>query len=77
MNYSSINASAETGAQVHPTDLRSLFHELNNQLSVALAHAELLEAKAADPAAHARATTVVSAVLEAMAIARSIRERAV
>ena len=59
------------------TDLRSLFHELNNQLGVALAHAELMEAKATDAGTHARATTVVTAVLEAMAVARSIRDRAI
>lgn len=75
MNYSSIGAPADTGAQVQSTDLRSLFHELNNQLSVALAHAELLEAKATDPGTHARATTVVTAVLDAMALARTIRDR--
>ena len=31
-------------------DLRTLIHRLNNQLGVILAHAELLEAKASDPA---------------------------
>ena len=31
-------------------DLRALFHRLNNQLGIILAHAELLEAKAADDA---------------------------
>ena len=38
-----------------PSDaLRALFHRLNNQLGIILAHAELLEAKAADDAAHVR-----------------------
>ena len=36
-------------------DLRLLFHRLNNQLGIILAHAELLEAKAPDDAEpHAR-----------------------
>jgi hypothetical protein len=49
---------------------------LNNQLGVILAHAELIEAKAADEAQRARANQVVSAALEAMAIARELRSSA-
>ena len=56
-------------------DLRSLFHRLNNQLGIILAHAELLEAKAPDDLARARAAQVVSSVLEAMGTAREIRNR--
>jgi hypothetical protein len=56
-------------------DLRMLFHRLNNQLGIILAHAELLEVKAADDLARARATQVVSSVLEAMSTAREIRNR--
>jgi hypothetical protein len=55
------------------SDLRSLFHRLNNQLGVILAHAELMEAKAADELGRARASQVVSSVLEAMGTAREIR----
>ena len=55
--------------------LRLLFHRLNNQLGIILAHAELLEVKAADDIARARATQVVSSVLEAMGTAREIRNR--
>ncbi len=54
-------------------DLRDLIHRLNNQLGVILAHAELLEAKAADAAQRARAMQVVSAALQAMSLARAIR----
>jgi hypothetical protein len=54
-------------------DLRTLIHRLNNQLGVILAHAELLEAKAADAGQKARATQVVSAALQAMSLAREIR----
>jgi hypothetical protein len=54
-------------------DLRVLFHRLNNQLGIILAHAELLEAKAPDEAARARAAQVVSSVLDAMGTTREIR----
>jgi hypothetical protein len=59
---------------MHP-DLRVLFHRLNNQLGIILAHAELLEAKAVDDANRARAEQVVSSVLDAMGTAREIRRR--
>jgi hypothetical protein len=56
-------------------DLRLLFHQLNNQLGIVLAHAELLEAKAIDDLNRARAAQVVSSVLDAMGTAREIRRR--
>lgn len=54
-------------------DLRVLFHRLNNQLGIILAHAELLEAKSADEANRARAAQLVSSALDAMGTAKSIR----
>jgi len=57
-------------------ELRLLFHRLNNQLGIILAHAELLEAKARDDVNRARAAQVVTSVLEAMTTARTIRARA-
>jgi hypothetical protein len=54
-------------------ELRLLFHRLNNQLGIILAHAELLEAKAGDDANRARAAQVVSSTLEAMGTAKEIR----
>jgi hypothetical protein len=56
-------------------DLGLLFHRLNNQLGIILANAELLEAKAADDHARARAAQVVSSVLDAMTTAKDIRLR--
>lgn len=56
-------------------DLGLLFHRLNNQLGIILANAELLEAKAGDEPGRARASQVVSSVLDAMATAREIRLR--
>jgi len=54
-------------------ELRLLFHRLNNQLGIILAHAELLEAKASDDMNRARASQVVSSALEAMGTAKEIR----
>ena len=55
-------------------DLRLLFHRLNNQLGIILAHAELLEAKSADDTNRARAAQLVSSALDAMGTAKSIRQ---
>lgn len=56
------------------SELRLLFHRLNNQLGIILAHAELLEAKAADDMARARAEQVVASALDAMGTAKAIRQ---
>jgi len=56
-------------------ELGLLFHRLNNQLGIILAHAELLEAKSPDDIQRARAAQVVASVLEAMGTAREIRRR--
>ena len=54
-------------------ELRLLFHRLNNQLGIILAHAELLEAKATDELVRSRAAQVVASALEAMGTAKEIR----
>ena len=54
-------------------DLRTLFHQLNNQLGIILANAELLEAKATDAMNRARAAQLVTSALDAMGTAREIR----
>jgi hypothetical protein len=56
-------------------ELGLLFHRLNNQLGIILAHAELLEAKSPDNIQRARASQVVASVLEAMGTAKEIRLR--
>ena len=56
-------------------ELRRLFHRLNNQLGIILAHAELMEAKAADEVTRSRAAQVVTSVLDAMGTAKEIRLR--
>ena len=54
-------------------ELRTLFHRLNNQLGIILAHAELLEAKATDDMNRARAAQVVAGALDAMLTAKELR----
>jgi len=55
-------------------ELRLLFHRLNNQLGIILAHAELLEAKATtDEVVRSRASQVVASALEALSTAKEIR----
>jgi len=57
-------------------ELRLLFHRLNNQLGIILAHAELLEAKATDDISRSRAGQVVASTLEAMTTVKEIRRHA-
>ena len=64
------------GERLHVADTRDigrLFHQLNNQLGIVLANAELLEARALDDATRARAGQVVSSALDALATAREIK----
>ena len=65
--------SGERHPSPEPASLGTLFHRLNNQLSIILANAELLEAKSTDAGARARAGQVVSSALDAMGTAREIR----
>ena len=55
-------------------DVERLFHQLNNQLGIVLANAELLEVRATDDPTRSRAAQVVSSALDAMATAREIRK---
>jgi hypothetical protein len=68
-------AGGPTQVESMETDLRALFHRLNNQLGIILAHAELLETRAGDDVGRARAAQVVSSVLDAMGTAKEIRRR--
>jgi len=65
----------DTIARTDVNELRLLFHRLNNQLGIILAHAELLEAKAVDDPTRARAAQVVTSVLDAMGTAKEIRAK--
>ena len=58
-----------------PAELRLLFHRLNNQLGIILAHAELIEAKASDESTRARAAQIVASALDAMTTAKDIRRQ--
>ena len=74
MNLSPISNPIDDVPEMDP-ELRTLFHRLNNQLGIILAHAELLEAKAVDDVSRARAEQVVASVLDAMGTARELRRR--
>jgi hypothetical protein len=56
-------------------ELRLLFHQLNNQLGIILACAELLEIKAGDDTSRTRASEVVAKVLDAMGTTKQIRQQ--
>lgn len=55
-------------------DLRTLFHQLNNQLGVILANAELLEHRLADAQHKSRAGQIVAGALDAIATANRIKQ---
>ena len=69
----SVTDLIERAAMDQPQELRRLFHRLNNQLGIILAHAELMEKKAADETSRSRAGQVLSSVLDAMETAKDIR----
>lgn len=50
-----------------------LFHQLNNQLGIILAHAELLETRAESPAEQARAAQIVASAIDAMTTVKALR----
>lgn len=64
---------ADESQQEH--ELLGLFHRLNNQLGIVLAHAELLEAKASDAVNRERASQIVSGALAALGTVREIRQK--
>jgi hypothetical protein len=66
-------AELSRGPMDEAPELRLLFHRLNNQLGIILAHAELLESKASDSANRARAAQIIASALEAMGTVKDIR----
>jgi hypothetical protein len=75
VNVAALPADVPGGAAPTDAELRLLFHRVNNQLGIILAHAELLEAKAVDDVNRARAEQVVASALDAMTTVREIRLR--
>jgi hypothetical protein len=65
-----------SGSMDESSELRLLFHRLNNELGIILANAELLEAKVKDDVHRARAAQVVASTLDAMGTAKEIRRSA-
>jgi hypothetical protein len=66
---------ATPGQRAPEPELRQLLHRLNNQLSVILAHGELLEFKAVDGHNRSRAAQVVTGAIGAMSTVKAIRTR--
>lgn len=62
-------------SSVAPEELPRLFHQLNNQLGVILANAELLERRLSDDH-RARAVQLVTSAVDAIATAQRIRQLA-
>jgi hypothetical protein len=73
IGQSTVEARAVSGVMDESSELRLLFHRLNNELAIILANAELLEARARDDVHRARAAQVVASVLDAMGTAMEIR----
>ncbi len=67
-----IHGNAERFTEPGTADLRRLFHQLNNQLGIILANAELLQDKLAGADSANRARHIVSSAVDAIATARSI-----
>jgi hypothetical protein len=75
LRAASVEELIARGPMDESPELRLLFHRLNNQLGIILAHAELLESKATDDIHRARAAQVVASALAAMGTAKDIRSR--
>jgi hypothetical protein len=74
MRSVSVEELLARGAMDETPEVRLLFHRLNNQLGIILAHAELLEAKAGDDMSRARAAQIVASALDAMSTAKEIHQ---
>ena len=59
----------------HGDELPFLFHQLNNQLGIILACAELLALKAVDDTSRERSAEVVAKVLDALGTTKQIRQQ--
>jgi hypothetical protein len=75
VNVAPLIPGGRTDAAVLDQELRVLFHRLNNQLGIILAHAELLELRTTDEANRARASQIVTCALEAMGTSRELVQR--
>lgn len=62
-------------AELMPPEHRELFHQLNNQLGIVLAYAELLESKAGDESQRARARQIVTSVLDALGTSKALQRQ--
>ena len=68
-------AGASSGPLLMSPEHRALFHQLNNQLGIVLAHAELLETTASNEQQRARAAQIVASVLDALRTSRELQRQ--
>ena len=69
-----VEAPESKRSEERDSELRRLFHRLNNELAIILANAKLVEARARDDISTARAAQVIASVLDAMETAMKIRQ---
>ena len=74
MSFPPPTVGRQADGSLQEQELQALFHRLNNQLGIVLAHAELLEAKASDVVNRDRASQIVSGALAALGTVREIRQ---
>lgn len=70
---SELHSLDDLGLQMDP-QFQQLFHQLNNQFGIILAHAELLESKASNDTSRNRASQVVLSVLDAIRTTRQLHQ---
>ena len=72
-----VEAPELSGAMHESSEVRLLFHRLNNELGIILANAEFLEANTTDDTDRAQTAQVVASALDAMGTAREIRRSSI
>ena len=73
MNSVSQPGGAPVSESKASDEMNRLFHRLNNQLGIVLAHAEMLEEKSMEEVQRQHASRVVASVIDAHNTSREIR----
>lgn len=73
MNLVSQSGDVPVSGPKASDEMNRLFHRLNNQLGIVLAHAEMLEEKSVEEVQRQHASRVVASVIDALGTSREIR----